>query len=152
VPCRAPSPQVKATWQEEADKKRFEVVQQCAEAPPVQLSAGELERIAEAKAAPPRGRGGGPEAMDADGGGGKGPRGAKGKGKKGSKKGVVVGGKKGRAKKVGVLAKVSGEARGTTGRGRPWRLLAALGQQLARALAAAPLVARAGVCVCVMSV
>ncbi|KIZ07595.1 hypothetical protein MNEG_0364 [Monoraphidium neglectum] len=99
---------VKATWQEEADKKRFEVVQQCAEAPPVQLSAGELERIAEAKAAPPRGRGGGPEAMDADGGGGKGPRGAKGKGKKGSKKGVVVGGKKGRAKKVGVLAKVSG--------------------------------------------
>lgn len=76
----------------------------------MQLSEAELERIAEAKAAPPRGRGGGgaPEAMDTDGAGAEGGKQRKGKGRKG-KKGVVVGGKKGRKKQVGVLSKVSGE-------------------------------------------
>ncbi|KAI8468603.1 MAG: hypothetical protein J3K34DRAFT_522808 [Monoraphidium minutum] len=102
---------VSATWQEEADKKRLEVLAKCVAAPPVQLSEGELLRIAEAKAAPPRGRAGaaagGAEAMDAD--GGEQRQGGKGKGRKGGKKGVAVGGKKGgRKRQVGVLSKVSG--------------------------------------------
>ena len=103
-------PQVKASWQEEADRKRLEVVQKCLEAPPVQLSEQELERIAEAKAAPPRGRGGA-DAMDTGGANaGAGGKQRKGKGRK-VKKGVVVGNKKGRKKQVGVLSKVSGEQR-----------------------------------------
>lgn len=103
---------VKATWQEEADKKRMEALRKCAEAEPVQLSEHELQRIAEAKAAPPRGRSGAAadkmDADDGDGGGDKKQRGAKGRGKKAGKKGVVVGGKKGRKKQVGVLSKHSG--------------------------------------------
>jgi len=112
--------QVKATWQEEADKKRLEALRKCMEAAPVALKEDELARIEEAKAAPPRGRAGGAEAMDADGAaaGGGGARGAK--GKKRGKKGVAVGGRKGRKKQVGVLSAVSGGWWGVWGSEGAW--------------------------------
>lgn len=102
--------QVSATWQEEAEQKRLEALRRCVEAPAVPLSEEELARIEEAKAKPAaRGRGGAPEAMDADGGGAAAAArgGKKGGGKRG-KKGVAVGGRK-KKKQVGVLSSMSGE-------------------------------------------
>lgn len=100
--------QVTATWKEAADQKRMAVLQACMDAEPVKLSEQEMARIEEAKAAPPRGRAGGPDAMDAEGAGAS--KGAAGKGKRrGGKKGLAVGGGKGgRKKQVGVLSALGG--------------------------------------------